>query len=93
MTNTTGLVGYHPEMGEARPEAKIDAQLAHGGKHWYLKTPLTLTGRGVTLIEVLKAENLVPQAKHKAGWFRYKVTDAAFDRICKEHRVATEMLL
>ena len=91
--NATGLQGYHPEMGEPKPEAQIEARIGHYGKHWYLKSQIELKGRGVTLQNVLTSNQLTPQAQHKVGWFEYKVTDAAFDKICKQHRVSTEMLL
>ena len=88
------LTGYHSEMAEKRPtDATIDAQLSHTGRHYFLKTPLTLAGRGVKLLRTLRAEELVPQAQHKAGWHEYKVTESAFERITTEHHVAMEILL
>lgn len=84
-TETTGLVGYYSEMGEKRPAAAvIDARLGHYGKHYYLTTRLVLKGRG---IELLDSED-----SHVHG-FRYKVTLAAFEKICREHLVASESLL
>jgi len=89
-----GMTGYYSEMGEKRPDAAtIDATLSHTGKHWFLKTALTITGRGVTLLRTLTANDLVPQAQHQVGLHEYKVTDAAFDRIKSEHCVACELLL
>lgn len=94
IAKTTGYEGYTPEMGETRPaDAAIDAQLAHYGKHYFLKTPLTLSGRGVEFLGQIKASDLVPAAQHKAGWNEYKVTIKAFERICEQHKVACEHLL
>lgn len=96
MTTATqnGMIGYYSEMGEKRPAAAtIDATLSHTGKHWFLKTALTLKGRGVSLLRTLQAKDLVPQAQHKVGWHEYKVTDAAFEAIKTEHCVACEFLL
>ena len=99
MTNATqqpavGLVGYYPEMGEARPaDAAIDAQLSHYGKHYFLKTPLVLTGRGVEHLGTLTSAQLTPAAQHKVGWHEYKVTVRAFEAICRTHKVASESLL
>ena len=94
IAHTTGLEGFHPEMGETRPaDAVIAATLSHYGRHYFLKTPLTLSGRGVEFRGQLKAADLVPTARHKAGWNEYKVTARAFERICAEHKVAMEMLL
>ena len=88
------LTSYCPEMNETKPEAtQIDAQLSHYGKHWFLRTPLTLKGRGVVHLGVETVESLVPQAQHKAEWNKYKVTEKAFDAICERYNVATESLL
>ncbi len=85
---------YTPEMGERRPaDAVIDASLGHYGKHWYIKTPLVLKGRGVEYLGTLTADELVPQARHKVGWHSYKVTCKAMDRIAAEHKTACESLL
>lgn len=88
-----GLRTWHPEMGEAKPEAEIDASLSHYGRHWFLRTRLVLSGRGVELLGVETAETLVPEAAHRIGERRYKVTERAFERICGEHAVRSESLL
>ncbi len=96
MTTATlenGLHCYYPEMNEPKPVAEIDATLSHYGKHWFLKTRLSLKGRGVQFVRTLESKDLVPQAQHKIGMHEYKVTEAAFGRICKEHRVCSESLL
>lgn len=88
-----GLRSYYPEMGEIRPFALIEARLGHYGQHWFLKTPLTLKGRGIKHIGVLTAERLTPQAQKKAGWNEYKVTEAAFEKLCQQYPVSSESLL
>lgn len=92
---TAGLHGYHPEMGEAKPQAQIEAHLAHYGKHYYLDTPLTLAlGRGVKHQGVYKSSDLTPGiGQRRVGWNRYEVTIAAFDKIKAAHAVSFEMLL
>jgi hypothetical protein len=81
-------------MNEARPDdAVIDARLSHYGKHWFLKTPLVLRGRGIEHLGTLTADRLVESAQHKVGWHEYKVTERAMERIQKEHKVACECLL
>ena len=82
---------FYPEMGQTKPAAAIDAFYAVG--RYMVKTPLTLSGRGVTFRGVLKASDLVPQAQHKAGWNSYTLTPAAYRRICAEHSVSRECLL
>ena len=89
----TGLLGYHPEMGEAKPAAKIEARLGHSGRHYFLKSAIELTGRGVTFLQTLTAGDLTPQAQGKVGWHEYKVTESAFRAIGAKHGVAYEMLL
>lgn len=88
------LAIYCPEMKEVRPEAtQIDAHLSHYGKHYFLRTPLMLKGRGIVHQGVETAESLVPTAQHKAGWNKYKVTTAAFEAICEKYNVSMESLL
>lgn len=87
------LLTYYPEMKETRPQAQIEARLGHYGKHWFITTPLVLSGRGIVHIETLTESVLVPEAKHKIGWNRYKVTGTAFDKIQANHDVVVEMLL
>ena len=88
-----GLIAYHPEMGESRPDAQIDAHLGHYGAHWYLTSRVELKGRGIRFRKTLKASDLTPQAQHKVGCHEYVATERAFEAICRKHRVASEMLL
>lgn len=92
-TENTGIKSYYPEMGEAKPETLIEARLAHYGKHYFLTSQVELKGRGVTFRGTLKASQLTPQAQHKVGYHEYKVTIAAFDKICKQYAVGYEMPL
>ena len=81
--------GYHSEMGEKRPaDTQIDAQLSHYGKHWYCKTDasLELKGRGITFLE--RSTQINGRVVN-----RYKVTEKAFELLCKTYRVSSEMLL
>lgn len=83
---------YWPEMGDVRPAAQMDVQYA-GPNHYRLKTPLDLSGKGVTLEEVLTAKSFVDPSNPRVGWKVYRVTRAAFARIEREHSVARECLL
>ena len=87
------LAIYYPELNEAKPEAQIEASLAHYGKHWFLRTPLTLKGRGVVDRGPLKASELTEKGQRLAGWNQYKVTERAFKTICDQYEVVTESLL
>ena len=37
-----GLHCYTPEMGERKPEVKMEASLSYYGKHYFVDTPLEL---------------------------------------------------
>jgi hypothetical protein len=85
---------YHPEMGETqRNDTQIEAQLGHYGKHWYIKTPLTLKGRGITFRGTLTAEDLVASASRKIGWHEYVVTERAMEKLQAMYVVSSAMLL
>lgn len=84
---------YTPELGQEKPEAQIEAQLSHYGKHYFIKTPLDLKGQGITFLGELTSEQLVPQAQHKIGWKEYKVTTRAFRKLCEKYAVSKEQLL
>jgi len=84
---------YHPEMNEVKPTAQIEAQLSHYGKHWFVKTPLQLKGRGIVFLDTLTADKLTPQGQRLVGWHQYKVTEAAFTKLCEQYDVVSESLL
>ena len=89
-----GFCGYYPEMSEAKPVAQIEARLAHYGRHYFIKTPLTLKGRGIEFRGVLTADSLVGGAANRlCGWNEYKVTLNAFEKLEAQYRIASEMLL
>lgn len=58
---------YHPELNEKKPNTMIDAVLSYNAKHWFIKTPLHLSGRGIVFLE------------NNNGINRYKVTNKAFE--------------
>lgn len=87
-----GFCGYHPEMGETRPVAQIHASLSHYGRHYFIKTPLTLKGRGIEAMGVISADRLVKGSPF-AGWNEYKVTLKAMEKLESQYRISSEMLL
>ena len=71
-------------MQESKPVAQIEASLSHHGEHYFCRTGLDLNGRGITFLGVsMSADGLVVQN-------RYKVTEAAFQRLCGQYNVSTE---
>lgn len=87
------LKTYYPEMNETKPAAAFEASLSHYGRHYFVKTPRTLKGRGIVFLNTLKPSDLVPQAQEKVGWNEYKLTIAAFDTLCKAEDVSSASLL
>lgn len=78
--NGNGLHHYCPEMGEKTPGGCVfEANLGFYGKHWYLKS---LNG------QTLKGRGIVDEGNGK-----YRVTMAAFERVCKEYPVKQKLLL
>lgn len=88
------IQGYYPEMGEAKPENVVgNVTLSHYGKHYFVETPLALSGRGITHEGVLQAKNLTLRGQYKAGWNTYKVTTRAMDALARQYNFASEYLL
>ena len=77
------LQTYYPELGESKPVVDISATLSHYGRHYFLRTRLELSGRGVKLEDV----------NAETGVRRYKVTTNAFDAIKAKHAVGMQILL
>ncbi len=89
-----GMHFHYPEMGEKRREdSQIEASLGHYGKHYYIKTPLTLKGRGIEHLHTLSPDDLAESARHKAGWHQYKVTLLAMKKLAESYVVTGELLL
>lgn len=87
---------YYPELGEAKPEAQIEASMAHDGRHYFLTTPLTINpGRGIEFVKTYKSTDLCksPAAQRKVGWNEYFVTLKAYERIKAAYAVSCEVLL
>jgi len=89
-----GMHFHYPEMGEKRREdSQIEARLGHYGKHYYIKTPLVLKGRGITFRYTLTPEMLTPAAQSKVGWHEYVVTTRAMEKLAGQYIVTGELLL
>lgn len=70
---------YTPEMGQRKPEVRMEASLSYYGKHYFVDTPLELKGRGIT--EITRAA-LPPPRKNGDCMKKIKWTlnDIAFNR-------------
>lgn len=79
---TPGTYFYTPEMGETKPECQIEAQLSYGGRHYFLKTRLTLKGRGITL-----------SSTDDNGFNWYLVTYRAYELLKQQYTISYESCL
>lgn len=88
------IISYCPELGEAKP-TRIDGNvtLSHNGKHYFIETPLTLSGIGIAFEQKLRASNLTDQGQYKAGWNVYRVTNRAMNSLRQSYDFARESLL
>lgn len=85
---------HYPEMGEKRrDDSQIEASPGHYGKHYYIKTPLSLKGRGIKHLHTLQPNDFVDPQNRKVGWNEYVVTLLAMENLAKQYVVTGESLL
>lgn len=85
-----GVHSYYPELGERKPEVKMEASLGYYGSHYYVDMPLDLKGLGITLLDA----SWVPGCqKEVEGWKSYRVTKKAFEKLKAQYPIAIERLL
>jgi hypothetical protein len=90
---TPGLKAYTPEMGDRKPAVRMEAQLGHYGRHYFIDTPEELKGRGIEHLETYTARDLTAAGQYKVGWRRYRVTTRAFEKLKAVYPIGYEMLL
>ena len=79
---------YCPEMGQAKPAALFEARLSYYGTHYYVDTPCTLKGRGITEEE---PRHWKPGSqKDLEGWKTYRLTKNAYKKLEAEHTIIME---
>jgi hypothetical protein len=91
--HTPGVKAYTPEMKQRKPACKMEAQVSHYGKHYYIDTTETLSGRGIEFRKTYKAEELTARGQYKTGWNSYLVTKRAFEILKAKYPIAMELLL
>ncbi len=86
--------GYHPEMGEKKPEVEMEASLSHYGRHYFVKSknPITIK-QGVTFLKQTKASDYINPNNPKVGWYEYQVTNKTFEKLCALQDIGVQMLL
>lgn len=90
---TPGVKTYTPEMGERKPAVRMEAQLGHCGKHYYIDTTEELKGRGIEHLKTYTAHDLTKAGQYKVGWHQYRVTERAFSNLKAAYPIGYEMLL
>ncbi len=85
-----GLHCYTPEMGQRKPDVKMEARLSHYGNHYIVDTPLKLKGRGIAQQEVHWVDGCQKQIEN---WLSYRVTEAAFAKLQTQYPISMECLL
>lgn len=82
-------------MGERRVNAQLEAQLSYYGKHYFVDSPVELPkGRGIEFIKRYEDQHLVNgSANRKIGWYSYKVTSRAFEKLQETHSISVERYL
>lgn len=80
-----GVYTYTTEMGQKEPEGcQIEAGLCYYGKHYWIRTPLELKGRGITENEPSTSKN---------GWRNYTVTTKTFEKLKGQYAISMECCL
>lgn len=85
-----GVHRYTPEMGQRKPEVKMESSLAYYGKHYFIDTPLELKGMGITEVESNWVDGCQKQIEN---WRSYRVTKVAFEKLRTQYPISMECLL
>jgi hypothetical protein len=87
-----GVYSYTPEMGQRKPNCQMKVTIGHYGSY-YIDTSIELKGRGIKLLKQYKNEDLTGPGQYMAGWFSYRVTDLAYDKLKAQYSISHESLL
>ena len=85
-----GLHCYTPEMGQRKPDVKLEARLSHYGNYYIVDTPLELNGRGITKQEVCWVAGCKQQIEN---WLSYRATEKAFEKLQAQYPISMECVL
>ncbi len=88
-----GVHCFTPEMGQRKPNTKMEARLSHYGKHYYIDTTEVLTGRGINFIQTYTTDSFVNSNHYKVGWNSYEATRLAFEKLKEKYSISMECLL
>lgn len=90
-----GVHAYWPELGDRKVNAQLEAQLSYYGKHYFVDSPFELPkGRGIEFLRRYEARDFVyGAANRKVGWYEYRVTSRAFEKLKQYYSISMERLL
>lgn len=88
-----GTYSYYPEMGEQKPDCKMEAQLSYYGKHYFVDSPIELKGRGITLVKRYSEKDFCKPGDYRVGWYEYQVTKLAFEKLKEKYSISMEGVL
>lgn len=85
-----GVLCYYPELGERKPDVKMEASLGWYGKHYYINTPIELKGRGIVEESACWTKG---SQKDIEDWKSYRVTKKAFEKLKEQYPISMERYL
>lgn len=91
--NRAGTYSYCPEMGEQKPDCQMEAQLSYYGKHYFVDSPIELKGRGITFVRQHTEKDFCGLGNRRVGWYEYKVTKLAFEKLKEKYSISMERML
>lgn len=93
VAESPGVYCYTPEMGQQKPDCQMEASRGYYGKHWYIDTPLSLKGRGITFLKKYTDNDFYMPGNYRVGWNEYRVTDRAFDKLKEQYTISQKVFL
>lgn len=93
VAESPGVYCYTPEMGQRKPDCQMEASRGYYGKHWYIDTPLSLKGRGITFLKKYTDNDFYMPGNYRVGWNEYRVTDRAFDKLKEQYTISQRCYL
>ncbi len=87
-----GVHAFTPEMGERKVECQLTARLSFYGSHYFVDSPELLPkGRGIVLLSQYTPERFTNgKSNPKVGWYEYKVTSNAFEKLKLQYSISIE---
>ncbi|MCL6460143.1 MAG: hypothetical protein K6T85_19300 [Gorillibacterium sp.] len=87
-----GIHAYYPELNEHKVNCQLTASLSHNGNHYFVDSPEELpVGRSIKFIKRYTVDSFTNREKNpKVGWYSYKVTENAFEKLKLQYSISSE---